>query len=1179
MRRRYRWMGMVIAGSLPMAANAQTPFNLTNPTENAAPVQLGGTVALDIIQLRSIGPSVPLRYGNVIAGSETVQLDGRRLMKDVDYAMDYPTGAVILKVAQRAGQTMTVSYRYDKNPAPTTQTASGLAAIGGFRYTIAPQQLNVLMGLGLAERSADGSVRQSNVFGFNNSFKFGQGAVNGVYLYGDRTRQTNQAGLSYDMNGKPGDASTAEGKSQLILQNMSSKFLGGQVEMSYQDVDSTFANFSSAKGAGLDDATLARLQSEKGMTRFGMALKDMRVGSAALSQSYRTIGDDAGGISWRSLGLKQGGLNVNWSNQTVDKDFNRFKDIAEGDREQLLKERGMSRDNRSAELAQKFGKLNYSGSEIVDDATGKKIRRADYALNTNGIKFNLGQQEVDEGFTRFGNLLGDEQGRYGLDAGLHRQWMGLQTAVAGSFATLSFNQSLVGSKTGSFSARDASLAGKGWTLQTSERKTDLQFSRLSSLNDGDKDSHIRAIAQMYGPNVATRAEDRGRFLQSAGIDRGFTRFEFQPFRKWKADFSQLNLKGRSDGGQVVTAGLSTSTSQFSYRKQELGKRFSELTSLMDFERQRLGEIAGLERTDLGMNMALGGKKQLAIAKMSAKTDQGQVNRTSLAFQDKKIDVSLTARSVSTGFSNSAQLVDAEKDLLASMRGFDQRQGKVKWELLPGVKLDASMDDANNPDADQFRRNRHMLVDWTPNGQTQVQYLRDEQKSSDPLSTLFANSIERMSLYKDFGRYGKLKILDERQEFDGTQTSTPDSHKQYLAYETKLDQRTSVRTEQTRTRYDNGDKEDISANTVSTELTKRLGVSVTDMNVDRKGDTRDEKKRNYGFWVDIGNGLLFSYGYARYLTGQDDGTATSTVSLGQAKSFNPDQVGSVQAGQAGNLVVGGAYGANEWDKAERTQAFSNVNLRNAKPFTFGPMTDLKFNFGMDTAADQRKYLRENKIFGLSGKLGANAASFDYKAQVDGTGQHGIDRSYKLQTDPNNKNWLRANVMYKVRTLPNNSQVMVRDYNVTTRLTNNLDLTHQLQTNPEVFKGDAILGSVTQAAKSSKWRLDMKQTPNLTVGGSFEELVNESNKNLTRTSGINMKLFEKSGSPIQLFYGLEQISQPNFKRNTFRYTLQFDQRPGKNQMLSLFLGNVSYERSMADGFRRDNWTMRLDYQIRF
>jgi hypothetical protein len=84
---------------------------------------------------------------------------------------------------------------------------------------------------------------------------------------------------------------------------------------------------------------------------------------------------------------------------------------------------------------------------------------------------------------------------------------------------------------------------------------------------------------------------------------------------------------------------------------------------------------------------------------------------------------------------------------------------------------------------------------------------------------------------------------------------------------------------------------------------------------------------------------------------------------------------------------------------------------------------------------------------------------------------------------------------------------------------------------------------------------------------------------RTAGVNLKFFEAKGSPLTLFYGLEQSSNSTLRRSIHRYSLKFDQKAGPNQMFSLFLGNVSYQHSIVDGQLRNNWTARLDYQFRF
>jgi hypothetical protein len=1167
-------------GALPMAAMAQTPFNLDAGKEAARQEELGGTAAIDIITLKGTSVGAPLRYGNVVEKSERVQLGNENLTAGIDYMMDYATGVVYLKRAQKQGMVLTVSYRYKPGQA-TTAAAAGNPFLGiqGFKYSVAPDKLNLLMGFGLTERAADGSVMQSNVFGFQNNFKFsGGGAVTGLYIFGDRSKAENQAGLNMDLANKPGAAPTDEGKSQFILQNLNTKVGGGTISADYQDISKNFTNFGTVKGSGYDDARIAQLMKEKGLTRLGFNMENV----GGFSTSFRNVKDDKGGISWRSFGYNQGGLDVKWSSQKVDQGFARFQDLGEANRAQLQLEAGMSRQDLAAKFASKTSKLSFANKVIQDEASGKEITRKEYALDVSKLSLGYEEQEVSEGFSRFASLMGDEKPRYEREQGIKRQMMRMQSTLFGSGVPIAFSQNLVQSKEGEFKSQDLSVSGKTWSLEHLNRSVDSGFRRLDAMQDAEINGHITSIAKMYNGVTPNVPAERGWFLQSYGIDRSYTSLKAQPFRDWKFAMAKMDLKGQEDSGSVTTMDVNSKNVNMSYRKQELGPKFGELSRLMEFERQKLGTISGLQRTDFGLSWAMGGSKQLNFAQMSADSPAGDAKRTSVAFKDKKIDVQVTTREVSPGFATVNQLVDGEKDLLAAMQGFKQTEGKINWQLSASMNIQAYLSEARNDQTDELRRIRNLVLDWSPDKKTKFNYTKLEQKSNDPISVLFANEVERMTLARNFDRYGNLLFVDEKVKFDGKNAAQPDWHKQYFAYETKLNDKTSVKTEQSRTSYENGDKEDISANTVSTELSKRIGVSVTDTHVDRDGDDRDEKKRNYGFWFDLGNGLRMSYGYIRHLNGEAAGAMSSSFALGQnAGVIGANQTNTVQQANVGGMTFGGGYGVNTWDdQTGRTQSFSNVNISTAKPFRMLGFQNVKFNLGLDTAADNRNWLKENRLVSIQGNLAKATVGFEYKSQIHPSGYRGIDRTFLFTTDPSDKNWLRASMKYKVRTLPWDEVIAIRDFNVVAKPAKNIEISHQMLTNPEVVRSDVFLGSVPQAARANKWKVDYRQGANFTFGGEWQELMDEQNKTMVRTAGVNLKLFESKGSPLSLYYGLEQSSNPGLRRSIHRYSLKYDQKAGPNgQIFSLFLGNVSYQHNIADGQLRNNWTARLDYQFRF
>jgi hypothetical protein len=251
----------------------------------------------------------------------------------------------------------------------------------------------------------------------------------------------------------------------------------------------------------------------------------------------------------------------------------------------------------------------------------------------------------------------------------------------------------------------------------------------------------------------------------------------------------------------------------------------------------------------------------------------------------------------------------------------------------------------------------------------------------------------------------------------------------------------------------------------------------------------------------------------------------------------------------------------------------------KPLKVGPFQDAKFTVNLDTGTDYSKMLHENKLFGGQGRLGTNLFGYEYKSQMDPTGNRAIDRTFKLTTDASDKKLVSLGVSYKGRTLPNNQTYIIRDYNLTFRPAKNVTIVNLLQTNPDVANPGALLGSMPQASRSNKWSMDYKSNPNMTVGATFQELINDQDRSASQTAGVTMKLFEKSGSPLQLFYGLEAADRVDLWRKTQRYSLQYDQRPGPNQTLSLFIGNLSYEHSVPVGTYSNNNTLRINYQYRF
>ncbi len=1188
-------MGWAILIALPVAARSQTaaPSPLSFSSTSSAAVTpsvtsplVGGIPAVDLIMLKGTSPSAPLRFGHVIPGSERVSLDGQVLQAGVDYSMDNAAGVIYLICPNHIGQSLMIDYRYDNTTTAAAAASGSTVGLSSLKFAMG-SSLNMFMGLGVAERSAKGNITSSNLVGWNNSFATGFGKLNGVYIIGNRDQQVNSAGLKMDQTAKQSDLDGAAGDSRFLVQNFRSNLLGGTGSVDYQDISQNFTGFGQAKAAGYDDATVKSLTAERGLKRFGYGLTGVKFDGMQFNDTFKDVEDGSKKIEWQTMSMANGGFKLGWSTRRVDQSFTRFNDLSDADKAVVQKEAGLARQDFSGSFTKKTGTLSFSEDSISQSATGDSIDRRLIDWASGPTKFEFGDQKVTTNFNRFSSLLQPEQLTYGREAGLQRQWLTLNSAVMGKGTNLSFNQLNLDSTTGDFRDQTVTYSSKSWNIQHFEKFTETGFTHLGALQDTEIDNDVKQIAAAYDPTIKTSAGDRAGWSVGTGIDRNYTGVQIAPFKNWNANFSAMTLNSTTGKIAMDSATISSKSLQVVYKYENYGQNFLEASNLFGFEQQRIGTLAGLNKTEVSVNYAMSATKKLTFDHMIADTTNGDGGRMTAEYVDKKIDVAYNGRQSGYDFQTAGAIADPESNLFNTIRGYSDQDAHVKWQILPNMKLDSSGSQTRNLTTGLLGEYDNSTFDWAPNKNTELTYLRQDGKNTDPLNALFFSLNQKVLYSESFGKYGKVQMFDQDQAYNvpGAPLTAADSHTEYLSYETKIDALTSLKTEQSVTAYSNGGSQDVDSNTVSRELSKRAGVSVTESMISAKGDNlQDETKRNYGFWYDIGNGLRISYGYNRDLNNPNGSTLNTVVAVGKnADQAQNSQLGKVQQGQLGDVMVGGGYGVNQWDSLttgpDRVQSFSNLALNTAKPTNAGPFKQVTFKFSMDTASDYAAWLRDNRQADVAGKLGPYTFGVDYRSQMQANGDTGIDRAIKLVSDQDPKKWLRASISYKERTLPGGQDYAIRDFNISAKLNKNLQLSNALQTNPEVVRNDLILGSLPQASRSNKWQLDWLSDPRTTFGASWQELRSDSNDSIARTGGLTAKLFANGASPVSIFYGLQQSDTPGTLRHTTqRYSLDFTQKAGPRQSFSMFLGNLSYDNALDPGQLRNNWTVRLNYQLR-
>lgn len=1127
--------------------------------------KLAGKTAVEMVQTDGRGIAVPLRHANIISGSESLALDGKPLRKDQDYVMDYARGLVYLTHGGSA-KTLRATYRWDPDAKASASTESNaLGALGGFGLHVLGGDQKILLGLGMAERTTEGTVLQTNLIGMKNKFGLQGGSIDGIVVAAERQNVRSSSLLDREKTAAAADA----GKSQAVLQNLSLGFFGGKVRSSYQDISAKFSGFQAMRDAGMDAGRVDALAKEKGLKRMGLGLTGIGGKALGLSTGYDVVRDGKKAIEWRSIGLNTGTIMLQWQGTKVDSNFNRFRDLSNEDRNQLAQEAGINRENMTGGIQQRGLGLKFQ-SDKVESNKGQGLYRRKADLTIGGLGFGFTDQRVEAGFDRFGATRMADAGQLARERGLRRQSMSLNYAGKGA-PKLDYQTSWLRSNehdSARFATTLLQLTGDRWSIWQAALGADAEFKSMGSMDPNEVQRNIGTVATMLGSqNAPRRGEEPGLFLQNPGIQREATRIEAQPLKGLGISANQFDVHGKTDGANLQQVALNSKGASFAISNLHVGKGFSELGSTLILERDRLGILTDLRRQDVTLSLRGRGTKALDFGQTRAsRGGEGDLLRQTLRVTDKNFAFSANLRNIDTEFTSIGQFQDPEHDLLTQNLGFRQQDESLAWKPLRGLDLKLNQARATNDSTGEDRSIKAADVSYALDAKTQLRYVSMDSRTANPDELLYENVYRRWSVSRNFGRLGRFWVEQESIDYAGSQTQLPDSERKSLGYETELSKTTSLRAEQTNIQYSDGQTEQANTRTISTSLDKRTGVTLSDSSLKRSGDRPDERKRQVGFWWDFGNGMRFSYNYGRQANTAGPGTEQSSFQL------TPGQIGGIAVGSA-------MYQENVWDR-QRFQSTGNIQVNTVKPLQIGALRDLTMKYGADTVRDNQAFQRENRTMGAGFRLGEFGFGWDYLSQVGIGGVQAIDRTFRFTTDPSPNKPFKASVTYKLRTMPNDQRTMIRNYSLSARLARNMELSHSLITNPEVARADVLLGSLPQASRQNRWKLDFGQASQSNrVAATFDEFINDQARTRSRVGGLNLTLNAKSASPVYLFYGVEQNDIGGKRMTQHRYSLRFDQQPGPRQLFSLFVGNVSWQHNRPTDANKQNWSLRLEYQLRF
>lgn len=1108
-----------------------------------APVVQART-GFDLVRVREGQFSIPLRYGHLIPQTDRVELDGRTLTRGREYTIDTVSGAVTLAVPAKDGATLRVSYQYDAGAKQSGVAGGVVNGSNGLQFQLSPTTTGTIA-LGLVERGEDGSVSSSNVFGMQNAFSSGAFKLSGGVFLGQRTRST-----STSLFGESSGSGGPEGQGVAIIQSLQSHALGGTVTADFQDISEKFSSVGQLNFAG-DTNWLGK---ERGLKRVGLGIQGAQMFGGAQSFGLKQVGDDQGAITWRSGALNVAGVALNWNQQKIDPGFTRFGDIRESDRDQLAREKGLTRE--SLQLAGSNLKLD---SDKVQGLDGNGVYRREGAVAFGRTSFSFSDQKVDQAFSRFGDLRLAGREQMAREQGLSRQRL---TFNQGDW--LKFHSGLVKSDKDGFEATDFDLKKGAWSLDYTVRKTGPQFDRMGSLSGQELNDHATALQRLIDPTMPFNGGDVGAVINSTGISRSGARLAFgSKASQWSLATETIDAPSGSVRNQQFA--YSGGGTKVSVKQLGTSDGFNEFSRLLPTEQQRIGPASGLNKLDFSLVRDFGRGRTLEYSRLAAEDNTGSAGRTALKYESAPLGFSYIRRDATSVFDSAPTMSDPERDLLASLRGKGVSEFKYHWSVTNRLNLQGQSSSLK----DDRDGTTHLVQDQTARWdmgkglEFRSRFRVDSLGNAD--AYLKDDRLMSYGFVKDFGRLGKLGIQTESRNFGGIQDTLPDSQRTGLTYDLPLNKTFSLATQWNQTRFTDGTEEATHAETLVAQLSPRIGLSLTNSVLRQDLDTKPQTRRELGASVDFGKGIKLNLGQTRQVQDGAQGQLTDQFSL------TPGEIQGVQIDSA-------KYSHAGFDDT-RDQYIGNFNFRNAKPLVWGGLKDVRFQYAAETVRDNFVWQKEDRRLGFGANVAGVSLDLGYRSQTVGDQYRAVDRTVKFVSDPTGKAPVRVSLLYGSRTLPNDTSVAVRDYSLCWVMGKGMQLEHSVVTNP-LANGGPYLETTPVDERRNQWSLKWAGDKSRKADLTWKEVLRDRQDDaLYREASVNCTLFADNPSPLTFSYGLVQWDRNGTRQTSNKFSLGFIQRPGPNQSLSFLLTNLNYGQTVASGMRPQNWGLRVDFFSRF
>ncbi|HLK57657.1 MAG TPA: hypothetical protein VKU00_13915, partial [Chthonomonadaceae bacterium] len=817
-------------------------------------------------------------------------------------------------------------------------------------------------------------------------------------------------------------------------------YAGRNFHLNYasRDISEGFSQFT-----GLREADKAQWAHEKGMktTNLGFGMNFGNGGKkgsqpGVLDFGQQSFGDKSGALSRQTLSLASGKFGFQMLDRKADKGFKRINDLSDADKTAL-----------ALDLYHQF------------DPTAKatSVTAADKA-----------QVAKEAGFARSG-LRADMN--WGKGGGMNfSQFRVADTPASGNAVAPGLER------------ENLALNSKRWSLSYTQRRMDAGFTRTGDLSDVERNYLALDIRRQFDPNATlglVTQKERDQLAKESGLQRSALLGQFQAGKGSQFTLSRLTLQDANhaspadSGVQRETLAFTSKNLQFSLLDQSISSGFNRLADLNDVERAQYANERGLTRLQTSLLWQVNkytkftykglrydstadsvaaaytdAQKQNQDAQAAAKAASLSLLRQNLAFETKGFTLNANQSDTSKNFNRAADLTvpAADRPSIEADRGFKRTDLTTKLTSLKGFVLDGFFLNAEDPE-DQLKHDAHRVNAQYTQGKRTAFNLLDESDMLGATGKINGTAHSLLTLNEQIGKGFMLNLLHEDNTTLSNGAETVDTHTDFLHFETPKQKPNSLMFETKHVTM----KDDIHENTTNLNVhvkpNRDLTFAYTRLEVDH-GDDNPADKSDPTKKDTVETTDTFDL--------QWQATKKFAVILGSSQRDTTDNTNAdtVSVGMQGDPVRNVTMTAkfDEVHNTKNTKDVADFSLCNAKPFSFGPIQNLTITARYASLNDQRKLQNETMTGHAAWKIWKNEFVLDYGGITKPDGTSTITRLYSFTTDPNPKKAFHGFFMYKVRTLADGQDQLIRRFTADWRLSKRSNFVYSYGTLPEDDKGN-------------------------------------------------------------------------------------------------------------------------------